>query len=661
MFLHLLPMRFIPISVRYILSVYVAGLLFFTLFRAVLVIANIHQLHGVPGVWGVMAQSMFMGLRFDTVVSGYLLALPSVILLLAEYTGLFKKQAFNAMFLFSCIVYPIAFFLCATDIPFYINYSNRLNVSILNWTNSPLFMVKMVWQDNVFLAYFFLFVVVSVAFVFLMKRIGRRFRPMITMAYPRLPVGQLASKILAGLVFLGLMLLGIRGRTDEKSPIVVGTAFFCNYNLPNQAGLNPIFTFMSSWTDGLKDENKSLALIDDKEAMKVAARYLNIADPEKGISKQVSATTAPHKYNVVLVLMESMSANYLHRFGDSLGLTPNIDSLALHGYSFDNFYSAGIHTFNGIFSTLYGYPALMARHTMEGAVIPHYTGLPYFFRQRGYETLYFTTHDDQFDNVGGFLSANHIQRIISKKDYPAAMVHSTLGASDHEMFDFSLPILKELHDRHQPFLSVLMTTSNHNPYVIPEGILFAPKHTDVRGGCVEYADWSIGYFMKKAAAMPWYDSTIFVFLGDHGADVGAPPYANMPYSYSHIPCIIYSPMFRSEPKVLRSPGGQIDVFPTIAGLLGGSYTTTGMGVDLLHTTRPWMAFSQDDKIGVADTTNLYIWQKSGPEYMFGIAGRQDVLPANRALADTMRTYAFSMIQYAQWLRNNNKTGGDAVK
>ena len=653
-------MKAIPVAARYIISVYLAGILFFTLFRCILICANLHEVHSLTHPWSEISYAMFMGLRFDTVICGYILALPAVLLFFTEViSGRVRKGLLLFCNLFLCILFILSFFICAADIPFFHNYNNRLNSSILNWTNSPLFMVKMVWQDNEFLGYFILFVVVSIAFVLLMSRIYRTYKAIAAPVVEKRPIRIIFTSLVFSLVFLGLMFLGIRGRTDEKSPIVPGTAFFCNDNLPNQTGLNPVFTLMVSWGDEYKEENKKLNFVSTAAAAQYVQSYFHlpstIADPEHPILRAVKGKQANQQYNVVVVLMESMSAYYLQRFGNTMNLTPNLDSLARNGYSFDNFYSAGIHTFNGIFSTLYSYPALMARHTMEGAIIPHYTGLPYFFDHRGYETIYFTTHDDQFDNVGGFLSANYVHTIISKKDYPAEEIKSTLGVPDHFLFDFSIPKLNDISKSGRPFFAMYMTGSNHNPYIMPASIPFTPKHTEVRGGEVEYADWAIGHFLSEAAKTTWFQNTVFVFVADHGSGDGA-RYGSLPLFYSHIPCIIYSPMYRNAPRVIKSPGGQIDVFPTIAGLAGGDYKNNTMGIDLLNDSRHWMYFSQDDKIGVADTNMLYVWQKGRDENMYHLPDGTDILAAHRSVADSMRTYAFSMIQYAERLRTNNNTG-----
>lgn len=646
----------VPISIRYILSVYLAGLVFFTLFRLMLVFTNMPLVIQIPGKWGIMGVSMFMGLRFDTVVSGYLLILPTVILIIADLCKVLTKRWLAIASWFISVVYTIAFFGCAADVPFFNTFNSRLNVTALNWTSSPMFVVKMIFEEWRYLVFFLVFLAVVMVFVWLQVRIYRRFR------------GQLQGegglrftvvKLVICIVFLGLELLGIRGRIDEKSPIVAGTAYFSRYDIANQAGLNPVYTFMQSYFDSMKEEMKKLTLMRDEDAILLAQYYLGIPPSVKNLdhpfARKVAGDSTHPKYNVVIVIMESMSANFMQRYGNTQHLTPMLDSLANNGIAFDHFYSAGIHTFNGIYSTMYGFPGLMAKHTMEGVDIPCMTGLPWAAKQNGYRTLYLTTHDDQFDNVGGFTTKNYIDTMISKKDYPSEQVLSTLGVPDHYMFDYCIPILNQAYESGTPFCTFMMTASNHNPYIVPTDIPFKPAHDSIRGGCVEYADWSIGHFLKIASAQKWFSNTVFLFVADHGARVGY-EYDDVYIDYNHIPCIIYAPGIIKTPRAIKKPGGQVDIYPTLAGIMGLNYINNTMGLNLLERTRNYMYFTQDDKVGVADTAQLYIWHHNGNESMYKIGYGVQVPLKNNTYADSMKKFAFSMLQSTQWVIDNQKCG-----
>ena len=187
-------------------------------------------------------------------------------------------------------------------------------------------------------------------------------------------------------------------------------------------------------------------------------------------------------------------------------------------------------------STLFSQPAIPGRHSMKWTVIPKIDGMPALFHSIGYRTLYFTTHDEQFDNVAGFLYANGIGRIISQKDYPAKAVKSTLGVPDHVMFDRAI---EELDKERQPFFACLMTASDHNPYILPDDIGWEPRSKNISEKMVEYADWAIGRFIRKAKQASWFANTLFVFVADHGSSDES--LYDMPLSYHHVPLLFYCP------------------------------------------------------------------------------------------------------------------------
>lgn len=649
----------IPISVRYIFNVYIAGLLFFTFFRLLLLFNDWESIHTLPDPAGKLLYAFFMGFRFDTVISGYVLIAPLVLMWLVELAGWMRRGFLYGVHLFLSVAYGICFFGCAADIPYYKNYNTRLNASILSWTDSPAFMVKMVIQDWGFLAFLLLFIFILIIWVVLLKRIYKRFSSQLSVlqSQPR----HNFPKIALGLLSIGLLFLGIRGRMNEKTPIQIGTAFFCSYNMPNQLGLNPMFTFIRSYLDLSKEENKYLRLIDDKVAIAYARDYFHVADPllykDFPIARKVVNKPVSQRCNVVLVMMESMSASFMARYGNAGALTPNLDALATSGYCFDHFYSAGLHTHNGIFSSLYAFPALMSRHTMYDDVIPQYTGLPYVLRQNGYHNMFFLTHDEEFDNIRGFTTVNYFDEVIGQSFFPGSESLSTLGVPDHKLFEHVIKKVDQVSGSGKPFFAAIMTGSNHNPFVIPEGIPFKPAGADERSNGVSYADWSIGMFMKEAAGKPWFRNTIFIFVGDHGAINNSDMYGDLSYSYSHIPLIIYGPGMVGQ-QVFNTPGGQIDIFPTVCDLLGISYINNTLGVDLIKQPRPYMFFSADDKIGVASTDYIYIWHREGKEQMFelGKSFTIDVLEQQRGKADSMKNFALSMTQTYQWMLANKRTG-----
>ena len=440
------------------------------------------------------------------------------------------------------------------------------------------------------------------------------------------------------ILLIGLCFLGMRGRIEKKSPMKVGTAYFSNNPLINQMGLNPNFTLIKSIEEKSKQDNKPLDLMDKNEAK----AFVNQEFIRMKSSSNKREVVLGKKTNVVLVIMEAMGTCNIGHFGNTQNLTPNLDYLLNNSVSYENVYTAGIHTYNGVYSTLFGQPALMHKHSMNLTIIPKIEGgLPNVLKENGYSTLYFTTHDDQFDNIGGFLSANGVERIVSVKDYPKDEVKSTLGVSDHVMFNRAIEEINSL-DKTKPFFATLLTSANHGPYIFPENIPLKPKSKDIKDKMIEYSDWAIGRFIENAKKFPWFENTIFVFIADHGAYKGKADF-ELPLSYHHTPFFIYSPS-KLKPKKVENIGLQIDVTAMISSYLGIENNKT-LGIDFETYPRLYGYFSADDKLGVIDDEYYYIWNKNGTEYLYKYktSDKTNYINQKRDKAKQMKKYAFSML------------------
>jgi phosphoglycerol transferase MdoB-like AlkP superfamily enzyme len=649
-------MRRIPQHIAFIFAVYLAGILFFTAFRLLLLLTNLQQAADLPDKTALLWQAFWMGFRFDTVVSGYVLALPLVGLTIASFFNSTRNWIYRSAAYFLSAAYAALFLASAADIPYFRYFFSRLTVASLNWTDAPTFMVRMILSEFRYLIYLLVFVAAVWLFGRLTIRLSRAILEMPAKGRGRTP---LLMNVFVSLLAGAALFVGIRGRLAQKSPIRAGTAYFSNYAFPNQLGLNPAFTFIRSWLDARKPENRALHLINDDVAIDKVRAYLNVeADTTLAspIARRVDFAEQPMRANIVLVMMESMAAAKMGRYGDPDSLTPVLDSLANIGYCFDHIYTDGIHTYNGIYATLFSYPTLLRRHPMKATIIPPMSGFAKMLSEQGYNTIFFTTHDEQFDNMAGFLRANGFHDVISQKDYPRDKILSTLGVPDDYLFEFAIKRFDELHERGRPFFAAMLTASDHGPYIIPPWAEFQPRSGDARKQIVEYADWSVGRLLAMARQQEWYDSTLFVFVADHGAIWGRSDY-DVPLSYFHTPLIVFGPTLLGEARVFGGLGGQIDIFPTVMGLLRMDYVNNTFGVDLRREERPCIFFTSDDKIGCLNREFFLVHREDGLEslYRYRAAESDNYLDQYPATADSLRTYAFSMLQGAQWMIENKKT------
>jgi phosphoglycerol transferase MdoB-like AlkP superfamily enzyme len=280
--------------------------------------------------------------------------------------------------------------------------------------------------------------------------------------------------------------------------------------------------------------------------------------------------------------------------------------------------------------------------------------MPLTLKNLGYHDLFFITHDGQFDNAEGFLRANGFDEVYTESDYPSEKALSTLGIPDDYMFEYSIPVLSKLSAEGKTFFCGYMTGSNHHPFIFPPwaSIHFKGKNDGER--MVEYCDWSIGKFLKLASKESWYNNTLFVFVADHGMAVN--PVYDMPITYNHCPLIFFAPGLKLPPKTYDCMASQMDIFPTVMDLLSQSYTNNTMGIDLLKEKRPFAFFTADDKIGCTDKEYFFVHRNNGAESMYRYKNLEttDVLSQNKAKADSMRAYAYSMLQTAQWIVEKEK-------
>ncbi len=630
---------------------YFISILFFTVFRIIFVYTSKELLPDLSDLNYYLISAFEVGWRFDTVISCYILAFPFLVL---SFLNLFKINSLITIRIIkflTALIFIFAFMLCAVDIPYFKYNFSRLTVAVFNWVDTPEMMIQLMFSEFSYVIYLMLFIVISILFSIVAKYIRiKTISKNISEEKFSVTIKLIYFLLIAFAVFMGM-----RGR--KSAPIKEGNACVSTNAFVNQIGLNPVFTFAKSMMNKIE-------FMDDKIALSEVKRYFNNEAKNKydsPIARLVLADSVFKRYNVVVIIMESMTANNLKRFGNIYNITPTIDSLANNGLSFDNIWGAGKHTSNGVYSTLYSFPGIWSRRSTTNVERAVYSGFPGVLKQKGYSTTYFTNHGTSFDNIGEFLPENHFDRIVSQGDYPQNKIVGMYGVPDHVMFEKGIEVLSELAQSQKPFFATFMTTSNHGPYIIPDGIKFKPKKGPIERQIIEYADWSIGYFMEMASKQPWFDSTVFIFTGDHGAITDNNKYI-IPLSFHHIPFIIYSTDKSTESKAYSILGGQIDIFPTVMGYLNASYVNNTFGINLFNEKREFIYYSEDNKLVCMNNEYMFVFSKEREENLFKLKGNDvsNCIEANKGIADSMKKYMFVMLQSTQWMIEHKKTNVIAV-
>jgi len=535
--------------------------------------------------------SFLWGLRFDALVTGFIVIIPFLLLLFYETThkSFYKKSAFWIAF----ILFSLAFMLSAANVVYYHKFYQFITVKSIEWFDQPAIVFGMIFQEPRYWFMFIPFILVIYFYFKWLKQSFKIYQPLQTPFNKRLGVF---------LLLISLIFVSIRGRLIH-APLRAEDAFTLHNNFLNELKLNPVFVLEKSYENYLKDKLNPLNLMPVEQAIKIVQKDLNITKPvnKNPISRQVSFDTLANKKNVVLVLMESMGAWKMRYFGNQENRTPFLDSLFLKSISFTNMYSNGIHTYSGIYGTLFAYPDIFDNHPLKGVKVKQYAGLSYILKKNAYKTIFFLPHSKDFDNTGSFLTKNAFDRIYFEKDYDKKAIRNIWGVDDHYLLDFALNKIDSLAVGEQPFFATVLTISDHGPFYIPD---FIKGETD-RIRATRFADWSVNDFMRKAQKKPWFDSTIFVFVADHGE--GHKPLYPIPLTYNHIPALIY---YRGvQPKIIDKMAGQVDILPAIMQLLNIDYLNQTFGKNMFTEARPYIYFNHDEVEALIDKTHLLLIDK----------------------------------------------------
>ena len=582
-----------------------------------------------------------MGISFDLVASTYALFLPFLLLLLNDLFG-HKTKVFNHIcFVSTLIIFCLYAFISMADFPYYKQFGTHLNRQAFLWAASPSYVLKLIFGDVSYYAYFFAFLLLAYSLYHIIKIIvlknssqeSRNIKPGIV--------------LISAVLFVPFLIFGARGRLSSKSTTHEGMAIVSDNLFVNQIALNPNFTmFRSLLFQKIKpykipnDINRSIAFARD---------YLGIHEKfERAIARKTKPDSSFRPYNVIIVCMESMSIYKTGIYGRE-NLTPNLNALSKESVLFDRFFSSGIHTFNGLFSTASGYPSMLTEHALRRYTKKPFLTLGNLLLKKDYQTYLAVTHDPVFDNMEGFFKLNGYKHIISSGDLPGNKSIGVTGVPDHELYHLLISKLNEKANA-QPFLAFVMTGSDHGPWLIPDDIAFKPMADTKEKRSTQYADWAIGELMKEAKKQAWYENTLFVFLGDHGYSIEGT--YEMPLSYHHVPLILHKPN-TLKPNVNHNLGYQPDVLSTVAGILNLNYDNTTLGLNIMNEKHPFVYFTADDKLGCLSDDGYYFYelmtQKTKRLRKYLALDQKDYYTINRAKADSLELSAKQMLDAAEFL------------
>jgi phosphoglycerol transferase MdoB-like AlkP superfamily enzyme len=588
--------------------------------RTVLLVTSLTQVGLNPLLLGKI---YLVGFFFDCVTFSYF-AIPFVLVVLILPDRVFNSRIFRfCAYIIGLVLTYLMLFNLVAEYTFFDEFATRFNfiaVDYLIYTNEVISNIRESYPVNTILAVLLL---ISVGvFIPIKKHLSRAF------GY----TSRIGSRFKVGAVLLLLPLLSFVAVDLSLTQISPN-------NYADELAGNGIYCLFAAFRNNELDFNKfyvtkadSVVIAHLKTMLKEKnSNYISADGP--GISRTIQATGAENHANIVLIVEESLSAEFLTSFGNTKGITPNLDKLAGESLFFTHLYATGTRTVRGLEALTLSMPPLPGTSVVKRPKNENFVSLGSVMKEKGYDNKFIYAGHGYFDNMNYFY-ANNGFTTIDRTNFTKDEITFTnaWGVCDEDLFMKVIAEADRSHSSKKPFFTVVMTTSNHRPFTYPDGKIDIPSKTGREGG-VKYSDYAIGRLLAEAKKKPWFKDTIFVIVADHCA--GSAAKLALPVKNYEIPLFIYAPA-QIKPQVVDRMMSQIDVAPTLLGLLNFSYTSAFFGKDVL-TKENWTerAFiSTYQKLGyIQDDKLLVIGPKKATDY-FSFArkdGATTVLPPQEDL------------------------------
>jgi phosphoglycerol transferase MdoB-like AlkP superfamily enzyme len=530
------------------------------------------------GAGGVL-RAFATGLRFDLVSLGQF-AVPLVLLMSAAPTAWLSRQWFRrGISGLAATLLAVVTFALVADFYFFREFDERLNHKALMYLDQP-YTYRVIWRS---------YPVVPALLVTLLVLAGAAwgfgrltFRKSVT-DFNAVGRGAWAATQIA------LLILIIRGSVGPKA-LNTGPAYFSNSPTLAQLTLNPLYTLREaafSMTLRAEDLAARLPLLPEDDALRRAAELIvrpddkPLGDADNPLRRVTDSERPQQNYNVVLVVLESLSWQYIGALGGDARLTPNLNKLIENGVSMDRCFAVGDRTTRGFSGIVSAYPDLPGRSvTTRIEATNNFLTIGNVLEDRGYQTMFVYAGQPMYDHRQSFLRSNGYNKLVFENEFNTRTFRTDLGWCDEDLFTEAIDQCNAAGDK--PFLATLLTLSFHRPFEIPPGRI--TPITDKRKkfvdqlNAVHYTDWAIGQFMERAKKAKWFENTLFVFVADHTGGFLEHP---LNVASNRVPFLLYGPKIVGQPRRVNAVCSQTDVIPTILSFLGGSYAHTFFGSSVL--------------------------------------------------------------------------------
>jgi phosphoglycerol transferase MdoB-like AlkP superfamily enzyme len=538
---------------------------------------------------GGLSGTFLHGSRLDISTIGYYMILPVLFATVSLYFNRDWYRFFNMWYTYILIVFSSV--IVVADANLYSYWGFRMDYTPMLYLKTPAEAMASVSTLKII---FFLvtIILISSLFIFFYKRlIDRQFGGFERMRY-------WIPGMLFFMVLCGALLIPIRGGFGV-APINAGTVYFSKTMFLNHTAINAVWNVGTSAFTQKPVKNPY-----EFGDLKTASAMVDTLTVKRGVPHKVLNTIKP---NVIIIVLESFSGYLIGPIGGDTLVTPNFNHFIKEGVFFSEFYASGTRTDKAIPAILDGYPAQPAQSIVKeprkSQTLP---SLVKILIENGYNSSFWYGGEINFANFNSFVIGSGFHNIITKNNFDPVNYNSKWGVHDHILFRTLQDSMKSIRE---PFLSVILTLSSHEPFDVPMEPVFIGKDDMTKyKNSVYYADRSLGAFIDWAKETDWWKNTLIVLVADHCARVSEDMLIYEQDVFK-IPMLWFGGAVSERGIRINKLGSQVDIPVTILDQLGisGSFP---FAKDLLSDqSRSFAFYTFNEGFGFITDSSAYFYDQ----------------------------------------------------
>jgi len=538
-------------------------------------------------------------LKLDFSTACYIMVLPFLILVIQSIWKIMWLNKVNRIY--TGIIIFFYSILSVAEIGIYAEWKTKLTYKVIKYLYHPSEIYNSAETGTFYLLLFLLALLVTGGILMYFK-----------VFYVKIETGK--RNILFSVIFTlftpVILFLGMRGGM-QQIPINQSESYYSDHNILNIAAVNNAFNFYISVFENLPNFSRNPYIFMDEEKARRIVK--NIYSSEKDSTVNVLTTNRP---NIVLIILESWSADLIEDLGGKPGITTEFKNLEKQGILFDQIYASGSRSEQGMASIFGGFPAHpVSSITVQPDKFVKLPSFPRMLESEGYKSSFYFGGQLIYGNIKSYIIFNGFDKIMEVYDFPEEFPRGKLGIHDEFTLGY---MLKDMSNLRPPFFCSLFTLSTHSPWdqPFPKLIKWGENEREYLNGA-HYTDHCLGKFFKDAEKQQWYPNTLFIIVADHSHN----SYRNWHVEskeYHKIPLLLLGGAIKKEFRgtICHKLGNQHDIAATLLAQLNISHTSFKWSKNLFDRYSPDFAYySTEDGVGWIRPGSYFTYEKK-PNYYY---------------------------------------------